>query len=183
MYCLTALEARRLRSRCQQGWYLLSVAGRGTPPGPERELLSNTQKWIVWGDTHADKAKGFTGNGCPGGEYEGKGTQGNCSATWFAVSGFMVMGLVSGFSPANHSILWSFLVAHALLSQDGCQQEGIWEVVGHVASPFDLSWTLRVGDGLLVLCSLVGLPVVKWLSANGYYGACTGGWLQSVCFS
>ena len=33
----------------------------------------------------------------------------------------------------------SFLVAHALLSQDGCQREGFWEVVGHVVSPFDLS--------------------------------------------
>ena len=128
MYCLTALEARRLRSRCQQGWFLLSVAGRGTPPGPERELLSNTQKWIVWGDTHADKAKGFTGNGCPGGEYEGKGTQGNCSATWFAVSGFMVMGLVSRFSPANHSILWSFWWhMHCSAKMDASKKEsGRW---------------------------------------------------------
>ena len=32
--------------------------------------------------------------------------------------GFMVMGLVSGWSLANHSE--SFLVAHALLKQDGC---------------------------------------------------------------
>ena len=29
-------------------------------------------------------------------------------------------------------------VVHALFSQDGCQREGFWEVVGHV-SPFDLS--------------------------------------------
>ena len=36
------------------------------------------------------------------------------------VSGFMVMGLVSGWSLANHSNSESFLVAHALLSQDGC---------------------------------------------------------------
>ena len=33
----------------------------------------------------------------------------------------------------------SFLVVHALFSQDGCQREGFWEVVGHVVSPFDLS--------------------------------------------
>ena len=37
-----------------------------------------------------------------------------------AVLGFMVMGLVSGWSLANHSNSESFLVAHALLSQDGC---------------------------------------------------------------
>ena len=36
-----------------------------------------------------------------------------------AVSGFMVMGLVSGWSLANHSNSESFLVAHASLSQDG----------------------------------------------------------------
>ena len=48
-----------------------------------------------------------------------------------------------------------------LLNQDGRQREGFWEVVGHVVSPFDLSRTLLVGGGLLVLCSLPGLPVVK----------------------
>ena len=39
----------------------------------------------------------------PGGEQQGKGTQENSSVTWLAVSGFMVMGLVSGSSLANHS--------------------------------------------------------------------------------
>ena len=54
-----------------------------------------------------------------GGEQKGKGTQEN-SVTWLAVSGFMVMGLVSGWSLANHSDSESFLVVHASLSQDGC---------------------------------------------------------------
>ena len=54
-------------------------------------------------------------------------------------SGFMVMGLVSGLSLANHSDSESFLVVHALFSQDGCQRKGFWEVVRHMASPFDLS--------------------------------------------
>ena len=58
---------------------------------------------------------------------------------WLAVLGFMVMGFVSGLSLANRYDLRSFLVAHALLSQDGCRQEGFWEVVGLMASPFDLS--------------------------------------------
>ena len=74
---------------------------------------------------HADKARHFIGKGHLGGEQEGEGTQENCSATWHIVSGFMVMGLVSGFSLGNHS-----LVAHTWLSQGGCQQE-FWEVVGH----------------------------------------------------
>ena len=60
----------------------------------------------------------------PGGEQEGKGTQENSWATWLAVWGFMVMGLVSGLSLANHSDSGSFLVAYTLLSQDGFQQKG-----------------------------------------------------------
>ena len=60
-----------------------------------------------------------------------------------SVSGFMVMGLVSRLSLANHSDSESFLLAQALLSQDGCQKEGFWEVVGHIVSPFtfvELFW-------------------------------------------
>ena len=47
---------------------------------------------------------------------------------WLAVLGFMVMGLASGLSLANHSDSRSFLVACASLSQGGFQQEGFWEV-------------------------------------------------------
>ena len=76
---------------------------------------------------------------------------------WLPVLGFMVMGLVSRLSLANHSASESFLVVHTLFSQDRCQREGFWEVVGHVVSPFELSRTLPVGGGLLVLCSLPDL--------------------------
>ena len=55
-------------------------------------------------------------------------------------------------------------MAHSLLSQDGCQQEGFWEVVGHMVSPLDLSQTLLVGGGLLAPCSLLGPPVIKELT-------------------
>ena len=58
---------------------------------------------------------------------------------WLAGLGFMVTGLVSGLSLANHSDSESFLVVQALFSQDGHQRGGFWEVVGHVVSPFDLS--------------------------------------------
>ena len=66
------------------------------------------------------RSRDVIGKGHPGGEQQGKGTQENGSAAWLAVSAFMVMGLVSGRSLANHSNPESFLVAHALLSQDGC---------------------------------------------------------------
>ena len=52
---------------------------------------------------------------------------------------FMVMGLVSRLSLANHSDSESFLVVHALFNQDECLKEGFWEVIGHVVFPFDLS--------------------------------------------
>ena len=73
----------------------------------------------------------------------------------------MVMGLVSGLSLANHSDSGYTLVVYTLFSQDGCQREGFWEVVGQVVSPFDLFQTLPVGGGLLIPCSLPGPPVVK----------------------
>ena len=54
-------------------------------------------------------------------ERSGKGTQENCSAMWLPVSGFMVMGIISGLSLINQSDSESFLVVHASLSQDGRQ--------------------------------------------------------------
>ena len=62
--------------------------------------------------------------GRPGGEQEGKGTQGNCSAAWLAVSGFMVMGLGFGWSLANHSNSESFLVVHASFLGRGAELLG-----------------------------------------------------------
>ena len=84
------------------------------------------------------KSEILLGSGPPGREQEDEGTQEDCSATWLAVLGFMVMGLVFGLCLASLSDSGSFLTVHALLSQSGCQQEGFWEVVGQVASPFDL---------------------------------------------
>ena len=94
----------------------------------------------------------------------------------------MVIGIVSRLSLANYSDSESFLVLHALFSQDGCQKEGFWEVVRHLVSPFDLSRILPVGGGLLVPCSLAGPPVVKQLMQMVTMVPGQGGWFQSVCF-
>ena len=93
--------------------------------------------------------------------------------------GFYVDGAVSGLSLANHSDSEFFLVVHALFSQDGCQREGFWEVVGHVVSPFDLSRTLLVGG---VPCSLPGPPDVEQLRQMVTMVPGQGGRFQSVCF-
>ena len=92
------------------------------------------------GETHVlTKQEILLGKRLLGRRLQTKGTQEKCFATWLAVSGFMVVGLVSRLPSANHSDSESFLVVQGLLSQDGCQQEGYWEVVGHMVSPFDLS--------------------------------------------
>ena len=104
------------------------------------------------------------------------------SVTWLAVSGFMVMGWVSRLSLASHSDSESFLVVHALFSQDGCQRGGFWEVVGQVVSPFDLSRTLLVGGGQLVPSSLPGSLVVKQLMQLVPMVPGQGGRFQSACF-
>ena len=92
------------------------------------------------------------------------------------------MGLVSRLSLASHSDSESFLVVHALFSQDGCQRGGFWEVVGQVVSPFDLSRTLLVGGGLLVPCSLPEPPVIKQLMQMVTMVPGQGGWFHSVYF-
>ena len=94
----------------------------------------------------------------------------------------MVIELVFGLSLANHSESESFLVVHALFSQDGCQREGFWEVVGLVVSPFDLSRTLPVGGGLLVPCSLPGPLVIKQVMQMVTMEPDQGGQFQSVSF-
>ena len=140
------------------GWWF--CCRKGDPlPGPKGGLLSNTQKWILQGDIHADQARDSIGKGPPGGEQEEKGTQEGRSATRLADSGFMVMGPVSRFSGQSDSGF--FVLVRALLSQNGCQQEGFWEAEGHVTSPLDLSRILPVGSSLLVLRSLPGPPVIK----------------------
>ena len=93
------------------------------------------------------------------------------------------MVFISGLSLANHSDSESFLVVHVLFSQDGCQREEFWEVVGQVISPFDLSQTRLVGGGLLVPCSLPGPPVIlKELMQTVTMVPGQGGRFQSVCF-
>ena len=129
-------------------------------PGPGRELLSNTQNELSK-ETHMQiKQEILLGRGTwveSRKVRESRRTALPCELqSWV----FMVMELVSGLSLASHSDSGSFLVAHVLLSQDGFQWGWFWKVVGHVA-PFDLSRILLVGSGLLVLCSLPGLPVIK----------------------
>ena len=87
------------------------VAGRGPCQGPKLGSCLTLGNDLSE-ETCADKARGFIGKGCLGGEQEGQGTQEDSSVTCLAVSGFVVMGLVFGLSSAHHSDSESFLVVY-----------------------------------------------------------------------
>ena len=78
-------------------------------------------------ETHA-QSKRFYGERAPRWRAAGKGSQENCSATWLAVSGFTVMGLISGLSLANHSDSESFLVVQPCSTKMDAREEdsGKW---------------------------------------------------------
>ena len=157
-------------------WSLTLLQKEGPLAGLLSGLLSNTPKWITWGDTRADKARGFTGKGRPGGEQQAEGTQEDRSAS--ACWGFMLMGWAPRLSLANHSVSGSFLVAHA--SRSLGFQGGSWEVAGTLVLPLDFSWALPAGDGLLAPCSLPGPLVIKWLRKT--VTVVPASWAVPVCF-
>ena len=170
----------------------MDVLQEGGPlPGPRSGLLSNTQKWILRGDTHADKARNFIGKGHPGGEQEGKGTQEDCSATRLAV-GFYGDGI--RFQAVFSQSFWL-----RVLPGGTCLVKPRWMPVRRIPGSgrtcgvsFYLSRTLLVGGGLLVPCSLPGPPVInsscKWwlwcLARVGGFSQCASPhrWRGLKCF-
>ena len=120
VFTLEPLENRDSQERqpSTEGWWPNFIA-EGDPFQGSKVGSCLTLRKELSEVTCTDKARDFTGKGHLGGEQEGQGTKETCSAMWLAVSGFMVMGLVSGLSLANHSDSGPFLVVHTLLSQDG----------------------------------------------------------------
>lgn len=127
--------------------------------GPFQALKgrSGPTERIAQGDSHADKARGFTGKRRPGREQEAEGRRTRGLLLPHGALKPCGDGIVSGLSLAGHPDSGPFLAASSLLSQDGVQQGGFWEVAGHMAPPFDLSGTLTAGTGLLGPCSLQDL--------------------------
>ena len=83
---------------------------------------------MVQGDMHTDKARDFIEKGSLGEEQEGKGAQEGFPATWLAVSGVTVMGLVSRLFLANSSDLGpSWWHMHCSAKMDaGEKDSGRW---------------------------------------------------------
>ena len=113
-------EPGRLQSkgslRVRQGWVtslsLFTFMRRRRKWQPTSVFLpGESQGWgslvgcRLWGHTESDTAEVTYEQQQQqhlGGEQQSKGTLANCCATWLAVSGFMVMGLVLGVWLANH---------------------------------------------------------------------------------
>ena len=141
----------------------------GPLPGPETGFLSNTQKWIVRGDT-CWQSKRFYLESVPGWRAVGKGTKENCSAVWLEVLGFMVMGLVSRWSFANHSnsvfpgcariAQPRWMLARGILGSE-------WtDSVSSRPFPNSSGWWWLISSVFLIRISCH-----KTTHANGYYGA------------
>ena len=107
------------------------------------------------------------------GEQQGKGAQENCSTMWLAVSGFMVIGLVSGLSLASHPAcahIWpdsgpSWGCAHFSAKMNSSVMVSgrlAGHIVGwHLLPPIGPSHILQAGGSLSVPCSLPGSSVVR----------------------
>ena len=89
------------------------------------------------------------------------GTQGNCSATWLAVSGFKLMGLISAGSLASSlprlipeltQGLIRWLVWLSVETDSSAKDSGSWVISAQTPS---------AGGGVLVLYSLLASPVVR----------------------
>ena len=81
---------------------------------------------------------------------------------------FMVIGLVSGLSLAKHSDSGGFLMACALLRQDGFQQGGLWEVgrTYGLAFPFCFWHFLYGSDGKEFACNAGSLGLISELGTS-----------------
>ena len=124
------------------------------------------------------QSKRLDWEGHPGRQQQGQRAQENCSATWFAVSEFMVVGSLSGWSLASHPDSPPILPGvHTLFSWDGFQQGGFWEVGRTCGVSF---WFFPNSSP----CSLflTRTTCCKITHANSYNGAWPG-WVVSVSAS
>ena len=97
---------------------------------------------------------------------------------WLAVSGFMVMGLVSGLSLANHSDSESFLVAqHRSVKMDASERDsGKWMDKWFSFWPF---WNSSGWWWLISSLFLTRISCCKTSHVNGYQRVWPG-WAVSV---
>ena len=113
------------------------LQGGGCPPGPLRGLLCNTGKWVIWGDAHADKTRGFLGKGH---RMESRRAREPSSATRLSVSRLMVRGLFPGcFWPVVLAQGPSWRHTHCSAKMDSSKEDS-GRGVGHTDCCFLLTF-------------------------------------------
>ena len=168
------------------GWHNKSLLREGRPlPGPECGFLSNTQKWIVQGDTRANKARDCIEKVYPvesSSVRETRKTALPCGSLpqilWWWNS-FPRLSLANVFDSG------SFLVVHAMLNPEGFQGEWCW-VVGRTlgVSSLHLTFPEFFRLGLFVSFTfLTRTSCCKIAHASGYCCVWSGRWFQSVAGS
>ena len=160
-------------------WYIVMLQEGRPIPGPKTGLLSNTQKWIVWGDTCADKARDFIGKGHLGWRAVGSGNQGEqlchvaCSLRFYG-------GGISFWVVFSQSFWLRALPGGAHLLQARWMPER--RILGGGRTCGVSFGRLPNSSGWWRLSSSVFLArssCRKTTRANGYYGAWPG-WAVSI---
>ena len=129
------------------------------------------------GLSSADKARDFIGKGHPSGEQEGKWAQENCLPC--GLQSPVLGDVLSRFSLINHCGSRSFVV-YTLLSQDGSQQGGLWEI----GRSFGIScWPFPNSCGWWWLVSSMFLARTSCCKVTGADDYCLGAWPRASGFS
>ena len=151
------------------------VPGRGALS----RALSNTQKWIVQGDTCADNARDFIDKVHLGREQWGKGNQENWSATCLTASGCFGNG-ISFWVVFSHSFWRRVLPGGTRLVQPRWMPAR--RILGGGRTCGVSFWPFLTSSGWCWLISsmfLTRISCPKTTHANGHYGAWPG-WAVSV---
>ena len=143
----------------------------GPLPGPETGLVPNTREWTVRGDTCADKARDFIGEGRLGGE-EGQGTLEKSHGLqsrvlWWWISFWVLF---------SHSF-WLRVLPGAVQPRRMSERilgDGRTGGVSFLAFPNSSGWWR-----LISFLFLTRTSYRKTTHANGYYGAWPG-WAVSI---
>ena len=139
--------------------------------GLKSGLSSNTPKWIVQGNTHADKATDFIRKERPAGGQKGKGSP----------RGLLCL-MAHSLPFYGDRISFQIVSGQSLLTQDEFPWEEFWEVGRTYGISF---WPFSNSFGwwwLVCYVFLTRISHCKITQANSYYGAWPG-WAVSVSVS
>ena len=150
----------------------------GPLPEPKSVFLSNTQKWIIRGDTCSDKAREFIGKRHPGREQEGKGNPTGLLYHMSLSLGFYGDG-VSFWVVSSHSLWIRVFLGGTCIAQPRWISVKVLEVVGGGVSFWvflnSSCWWWLVSSMLLTRISYC-----KITHANSYYSVWQDGQFQSL---